>query len=83
MHNYSLLYICIPCLQSACKHAPLNTNNEIQDNAKESYYIHNKTHITLNAHTIRKLFQKVLIYCKYFRHILKLLVYLNALMVTR
>ena len=41
---------------SACKHAPLNTNNEIQDNAKESYYIHNKTHVTLNVHTIRKIF---------------------------
>jgi hypothetical protein len=42
--------------QRICKHAPLNTNNEIQDNAKESYYIHNKTHITLNVHTIRTLF---------------------------
>jgi hypothetical protein len=44
------------CVFAGCKHAPLNTNNEIQDNAKESYYIHNKTHIALNVHTIRKLF---------------------------
>ena len=46
----------INCVFAACKHALLNTNNEIQDSAKESYYIHNKTHVTLNVHTIRKIF---------------------------
>ena len=49
-----ILYLPLHSMIYFCKHAPLNTNNEIQDNAKESYYVHNKTHITLNVHIIRK-----------------------------
>ena len=40
--------------QSACRHAPLNTHNQTQNNVK-IYYIHTETHITLNVRIIRKL----------------------------